>query len=145
MSRPSSTQVHHYQHSFAFRWIFRSTQSDFCKSRFITLINSYFSANFINSYTSQHVDHKSLSLLDALCQRGSQPFIILLLLKRKRKRNGCTWRKAQIVHNIFFVSVGRITFRLNDFWDAFAKLRKVTFISFNHGRLSAPPSVLMEH
>lgn len=38
------------------------------RSRFKALINCYSSANFINSYSLQHLDHKWLLLLDALCQ-----------------------------------------------------------------------------
>jgi len=112
------------------------------KSRFITLINPYSSANVINSYTLQQVDHKSLSLLDALCKRGShEPFTVLLVLRSKRQRTGYTRRQAQVVHITHFVNAVRITFQLNDFSDDFAKLRKVTITNLVRGRLSVRPSV----
>jgi len=101
------------------------------KSRFITLINPYFSANVINFHTLQQVDHKSLSLFDALCQWGShESFTILLVLRSKGQPTGYTRRQTQVVHSTRFVSVVRLMFQLNDFWDSFAKLRKVTIICF---------------
>jgi hypothetical protein len=60
------------------------------KSRAIALINPYSSAIFINSYTSQHLTQMTLAVRRITPMRQRERLPVLLLLKRQRKRTGCT-------------------------------------------------------